>query len=84
MVRESFFPILAVQMIQVGEETGELSKMFEHIAKYYKNNVETIMKRFGTIFEPFMLVFMAAVIGIIVVSIFLPLFKLGQGGSYQR
>lgn len=84
MVKESFFPILAVQMIQVGEETGELSKMFDHVAKYYKGNVETIMKRFGTIFEPFMLVFMAGVIGIIVVSIFLPLFKLGQGGGYQH
>jgi type IV pilus assembly protein PilC len=84
MVKDSFFPILAVQMIQVGEETGELSKMFDHVAKYYKGNVETIMKRFGTIFEPVMLVFMAAMIGIIVVAIFLPLFKLGQGGGYQH
>ena len=84
MVRENFFPILAVQMIQVGEETGELSKMFDHVAKYYKSNVETIMKRFGTIFEPVMLVFMATVIGLIVISIFLPLFKLGQGGGYSH
>ncbi len=84
MIKDNFFPILAVQMIQVGEETGELAKMFDHVARYYKGNVETTMKRFGTIFEPFMLVFMAGVIGIIVISIFLPLFKLGQGGGYQH
>ncbi len=81
MVKESFFPVLAVQMIQVGEETGELAKMFDHVAKYYKDHVETTMKRFSTIFEPVMLVFMAGVIGVIVISIFLPLFKLGQGGG---
>ncbi len=79
--KEPFFPMMAVQMIKVGEETGELAKMLNHIAKYYKRNVEAFMKRFATIFEPIMLVFMAGVIGIIVVSIFLPLFKLGQGGG---
>ena len=78
---ESFFPSMAVQMIKVGEETGELAKMFNHVATYYKATVENFMKRFGTIFEPFMLIFMATVIGTIVVAIFLPLFKLGQGGG---
>ncbi|MEI7999033.1 MAG: type II secretion system F family protein [Candidatus Omnitrophota bacterium] len=81
MAKEPFFPNMAVQMIKVGEETGELAKMFNHVAAFYKTTVENFMKRFSTIFEPFMLVFMAAVIGIIVVSIFLPLFKLGQGGG---
>jgi len=70
---------LAVQMIKVGEETGELGKMLKHVADFYQGNVESFMKRFGTLIEPFMLVFMAAIIGTIVVSIFLPLFKLGQG-----
>ncbi|MBI3602496.1 MAG: type II secretion system F family protein [Candidatus Omnitrophica bacterium] len=81
MAQEGFFPVMAVQMIKVGEETGELAKMLNHVAAYYKSNVEAFVKRFGTIIEPFMLVFMAAVIGVIVVSIFLPLFKLGQGGA---
>jgi type IV pilus assembly protein PilC len=83
LAKESFFPLMAVQMIKVGEETGELSKMLDHVAKYYKKNVEAFLKRFSTIFEPFMLVFMAGAIGVIVVSIFLPLFKLGQGGGYK-
>ena len=79
LLESAFFPMMAVQMIKVGEETGELGKMLQHVADYYQSNVEAFMKRFGTMVEPFMLVFMAAVIGTIVVSIFLPLFKLGQG-----
>ncbi|MDE1920745.1 MAG: type II secretion system F family protein [Candidatus Omnitrophica bacterium] len=78
-----FFPVMAVQMIRVGEETGELGKMLKHVAQYYQTNVENFMKRFGTIIEPFLLVFMAGVIGTIVISIFLPLFKLGQGAHFH-
>jgi len=79
LMEAAFFPMMAVQMIKVGEETGELGKMLKHVADFYQGNVESFMKRFGTLIEPFMLVFMAAIIGTIVVSIFLPLFKLGQG-----
>lgn len=81
MDKSQAFPSMAVQMIKVGEETGELSKMLGHIAAYYKSNVEAFMKRLGIIIEPFMLVFMATVIGTVVISIFLPLFKLGQGAG---
>ncbi len=76
--------MMAVQMIKVGEETGELGKMLKHVAEFYQANVEAFMKRFGTLIEPFMLVFMAAMIGTIVIAIFLPLFKLGQGAHYIR
>ncbi len=79
MDKMNFFPTMAVQMIKVGEETGELGKMLNHVARFYQSKVESFMKRFGTIIEPFMILFMAVVIGIIVVSIFMPLFKLGQG-----
>ncbi len=83
LMAEGFFPMMAVQMIKVGEETGELGKMLKHVAQFYQANVEAFMKRFGTLIEPFMLVFMAAIIGTIVISIFLPLFKLGQGAHYH-
>jgi type IV pilus assembly protein PilC len=79
LAESGFFPMMAVQMIKVGEETGELGKMLKHVAEFYQANVEAFMKRFGTLIEPFMLVFMASMIGTIVISIFLPLFKLGQG-----
>lgn len=78
MDSQNFFPSMAVQMVKVGEETGELGKMFKHVAVFYQTKVEDFMKRFGTIIEPFMLVFMAGAIGIIVIAIFMPLFKMGQ------
>ena len=78
LMEAGFFPMMASQMIKVGEETGELGKMLKHVADFYQANVEAFMKRFGTLIEPFMLVFMASIIGTIVISIFLPLFKLGQ------
>jgi len=81
MERSGFFPAMCVQMITVGEETGELGKMLNHVAKFYQESVETFMKRFATIVEPFMLVFMGAIIGTIVVAMFLPMFNLSQLGG---
>lgn len=81
MERSKFFPSMAIQMITVGEETGELSKMLKHVAAFYQDTVETFMKRLGTLIEPFMLVFMGGVIGIIVLAMFLPMFNISQLGG---
>ncbi|MBF0594307.1 MAG: type II secretion system F family protein [Candidatus Omnitrophica bacterium] len=78
--KSGFFPSMAVQMIRVGEETGELSKMLGHVAVYYKGLVEDFMKNISTLIEPFMLVFMGVIIGTLVVSMFLPLLTLSTGG----
>ena len=55
--------------------------MLKHVAKYYQDAVEIFMKRFSTIIEPFMLVFMGAIIGTIVLSMFLPMFNIAQLGG---
>ena len=81
MERSEFFPPMCIQMIMVGEETGELSKMLKHVSKFYQELVETFMKRFSTIVEPFMLVFMGAIIGTIVLAMFLPMFNISQLGG---
>ncbi|MBF0484969.1 MAG: type II secretion system F family protein [Candidatus Omnitrophica bacterium] len=81
MERSNFFPPMAVQMIRVGEETGELGQMLNHVARFYKSQVEEFVKRFGTLIEPFMLVFMGIIIGTIVVSMFLPILSLSTGGG---
>ncbi len=84
MQKSDFFPPMAIQMIMVGEETGELSKMLKHVSAFYQRQVETFMKRFATMVEPIMLVFMGAVIGVIVLAMFLPMFnitQLGRGGG---
>ena len=79
MSNSGFFPSMAVQMIKVGEETGELGKMLNHVSAFYQRNVEAFMKRFGTLIEPAMLVFMGGMIGVIVLAMFLPLFNLSGG-----
>ncbi len=79
--QSGFFPPMTIQMISVGEETGELSKMFKHIARFYQDNVEVFMKRFSTLIEPLILIFMGLVMGVLVISMFLPLFNIGQIGG---
>ncbi|MBF0384669.1 MAG: type II secretion system F family protein [Candidatus Omnitrophica bacterium] len=81
MERSGFFTPMTIQMIQVGEETGELSKMFKHISEFYQAHVSTFMQRFSTIVEPIMLVFMGGVIGTIVIAMFLPMFNIAQLGG---
>ncbi|MBF0122030.1 MAG: type II secretion system F family protein [Candidatus Omnitrophica bacterium] len=76
MSLSGFFPPMTVQMVKVGEETGELAKMLGHVSRYYKQDVEEFMKRFSTVIEPIMLVVMGIIIGTIVISMFLPLFNL--------
>ncbi len=79
MQESGFFPSMAVQMIKVGEETGQLGKMLKHVAEFYERNVSEFMKRIGTLIEPVMLVFMGGIIGTIVLAMFLPLFSLTGG-----
>ncbi len=79
MEKNGFFPPMTVQMVRVGEETGELGKMLNHVAGYYKKNVEDFLKRFGTLIEPVMLVVMGGIIGTIVISMFLPILSLATG-----
>lgn len=76
MSASGFFPPMCVQMIKVGEETGQLGEMLKHVAHFYQKNVEAFMKSFGSLIEPFMLVFMGGIIGVIVLAMFMPLFNL--------
>ena len=71
-----FFPPMVVQMISIGEEIGELSAMFKRISKYYQDYLEAFVTRLAALFEPLMIVFMGAIIGAMVISIFLPIFNL--------
>ena len=80
MQESEFFPPMAIQMISIGEETGELAKMLKSVSEFYQNYVSTFMKRFATIFEPLMLVFMGGTIGVLVIAMFLPIFSLSTMG----
>jgi type IV pilus assembly protein PilC len=76
--RSGFFDPMAVQMVTIGEEIGELSNMFKRLNTFYQDYVDTFLTRFTSMFEPIMLVFMGIVIGIMVIGMFLPIFQISQ------
>jgi len=77
------FPSIVTQMINVGEETGRLSEMFDRVATYYQERMDTMVDRLTAAFEPLLLIFMGATVGTLVVAMYLPIFKIATGGAGQ-
>jgi type IV pilus assembly protein PilC len=73
--REQVFPIMAIQMISIGEETGELDSMLMKVADFYEDEVEQAVKALTSIIEPLMMVGLAGMVAVILLSMYLPLFK---------
>lgn len=72
------FPSLSIQMIQVGEQSGDLEKMLEKIASVYENDVETSVLGMTALLEPVMILVMGVIFGFMVLSICLPIFEMNQ------
>ena len=72
------FPVMVSQMVAVGEQTGKLSNMLDELARYYEEQVSTAVERMTTLLEPIMLLGMGGVIGILVISMYLPIFQISQ------
>jgi type IV pilus assembly protein PilC len=70
------FPSMVCQMIAVGESTGALDAMLTKIADFYDEEVDQAVENMTTLIEPFMLVFLGVIIGGLVVSMYLPIFKM--------
>jgi type IV pilus assembly protein PilC len=69
------FPAMVVQMVAVGEETGALETMLTKVADFYEDQVAATMKALTSIIEPVMILVVGAVVGFIVISMYLPMFK---------
>jgi type IV pilus assembly protein PilC len=74
--KENVFPALAIQMISIGEETGELDAMMEKVAEFYEDEVEQAVKALTTMIEPIMMVGIAVMVGTILLSMYLPMFSI--------
>jgi general secretion pathway protein F len=72
------FPSLAIQMIQVGEQSGELEPMLEKVADVFENEVESTVMSLTSLLEPVMILVMAVIVGFIVLSICLPIFEMNE------
>ena len=79
------FPPMVISMVDVGEETGQLPEMLLKIADVYEDEVDNSVSALTSLLEPLMIVFLAVVVGVIVMALFLPLISiiqnLSSGGS---
>ena len=76
--KSPWFPPIAVQMISVGEQSGELEKMLNKIADIYERETESQIMALTSMLEPVMILGMGLVVGFIVISILLPIFEMNQ------
>jgi type IV pilus assembly protein PilC len=72
--KEQVFPLMAIQMISIGEETGELDKMLAKVADFYEDEVEQAVKALTSILEPIMIVVLGGMVGAILLAMYLPMF----------
>lgn len=73
MDREKVFPSMVTSMVEIGEETGELPDMLTRIADNYDEDVDNAVSGMTSLIEPIMIVFLALVVGFIVIALFLPI-----------
>jgi type IV pilus assembly protein PilC len=76
MRQANLFPTMVVQMVAIGEEAGALDKMLFKIAEFYEQEVNNAVDALSSLLEPFIMVIIGAVVGSIVVGMYLPIFKL--------
>ena len=77
------FPKMAVQMIMVGESSGSLDQMLDKVADFYEAEVETMVGGMSKLIEPFILVFLGGAVGFMLISMYLPIFKMASGPEGQ-
>jgi type IV pilus assembly protein PilC len=70
------FPPMVSQMVKIGEETGELEKMLGKIADFYEDEVDSSIQTLTSIIEPIMMIGVGIMVGIIIISMYLPMFKM--------
>jgi type IV pilus assembly protein PilC len=75
---QKMFPELSVEMIEVGESTGALPAMLHSVAEFYEEDVQNALGAAMALIEPVILIFMAVIVGGILISLYLPIFTLGS------
>src|SRR5215216_596874 len=76
LVDNPVFPPMVAQMVKIGEETGELEKMLGKIADFYEDEVDSSISSLTSIIEPLMMIGVGLMVGVIIISMYLPMFKM--------
>ncbi len=78
MERQGIFPRLAVAMVKVGEETGNLDEMLESLARFYEDEVDKTVEGIVSLIEPLLVVTIGGIVGVILIALYMPIFKIGE------
>ena len=76
LVENPIFPPMVAQMVKIGEETGELEKMLAKVADFYEDEVDAAVQSLTSIVEPIMMIGVGIMVGIVIISMYLPMFKM--------
>ena len=76
LIENDVFPPMVAQMVKIGEETGELEKMLSKIADFYEDEVDASIQSLTSIIEPLMMIGVGLMVGVIIISMYLPMFKM--------
>ena len=76
LIENPVFPAMVSQMVKIGEETGELEKMLGKIADFYEDEVDASIQSLTSIVEPIMMLGVGIMVGVVIISMYLPMFKL--------
>ena len=78
MSTTDFFPNMVVKMIQVGEESGSLPRVLEKTSEHYERKVDATVTTLTSLLEPIMIVSVGAVVSIVVIALYLPIFSMSD------
>jgi type IV pilus assembly protein PilC len=76
MQNANVFPTMVVQMLAIGEESGQLDGMLGKVAEFYEQEVDDAVAALSSLIEPIIMVFLGVLIGGLVVAMYLPIFKI--------
>ena len=77
----SLFPILVVQMLQVGEESGTIEDMLNQLAEHYEDDVDNTLRNLSSIIEPLLLLLIGGVVGVLAMALIMPIYSISQNIS---
>lgn len=82
LAKDGLFPNMVVRMVAAGEETGRISEMLERVSNFYRDEVDTSIEGLLSLIEPILIVGLGVVVGIAVMAVYLPIFKIATSVKY--
>jgi type IV pilus assembly protein PilC len=78
MESTKLFPNMVIQMVAIGEESGELDKMLGKVADFYEEEVDNAVASLSSLLEPIIMAVLGGIVGTLVIAMYLPIFKMAS------